>query len=496
MTMTMTDRAGTATELVRVPMHINGQDVEPGAGTYTIINPSTELPFGEAPEASIADVHAAIEAANAAAPAWAATPRAERSRLLYALADRLEAERERLVPWLGAEMGGVAQGSAGNTLRVAIEAFRAFGERANLDFSESYAPRVSFGEVVSGVARRKPVGVVAVIAAYNAPLVNVATMAGPALAAGNTVIIKPAPQDPLTTLEVARLATEVGFPPGVVNSVNGADIEIGRELVRNARVHGIGFTGSPAVGVDIAKSAAEQLKPVLLELGGKGACIVLDDADLDIAVNVLSLTWRMHSGQICGAPTRAIVHESVRDELVSRLAAVAETLKVGPGDDPTTNVGPVINAGHRDRIEGYINSALEAGATAAVGGSRPDVAPGYYAAPTLLVDCTPDMRAVREEIFGPVISMITITDDQEAVAIANDSDYGLVNYVVSRDSARALKIAEQLESGVVSINTPQSAGNGIEEMPFGGRKFSGYGRKGGIHAMLAFTEPAGIVIKS
>ncbi|ASN53359.1 aldehyde dehydrogenase [Sinomonas sp. R1AF57] len=483
-------------ELVVVPLHIGGEDVAAGGGTYVVVNPSTEKPFGEAPEATIADVQAAVDAANAAAPAWAATPRRERARLLHALADRLDQERGRLVPWLGAEMGGVQNGSAGRTLDVAIEAFRAFGERANLDLSENYAPRVSMGEVVSGVARRRPVGVVAVIAAYNAPLVNTSTMAGPALAAGNTVIIKPAPQDPLTTLELARIATEVGFPPGVVNTVNAVDPEIGRELVRNAGVHGVGFTGSPTVGVEIAQAAAAQLKPVLLELGGKGACIVLDDADLDIAVNVLSLTWRMHSGQICGAPTRAIVHESVRDELVRRLAAVAETLVVGPGDHPQTTVGPVINGGHRDRIEGYIASAREAGATTAVGGSRPDVSPGFYAAPTLLVDCTPDMAAVREEIFGPVISMITITEDDEAVAIANDSDYGLVNYVVSGNSARALSIAERLESGVVSINTPQSAGNGIEEMPFGGRKLSGFGRKGGIHAMLAFTEPAGIVLRS
>ena len=483
-------------EFVRVPLHIGGKDVVAGAGTYTVTNPSTEQPFGEAPEASLADVQAAVDAANAAAPGWAATPRRERARLIYALAERLDRERGRLVPWLGAEMGGVEQGSAGRTLDVAIDAFTAFGDRAHVDMSESFAPRASMGEVLSGVARRKPVGVVAVIAAYNAPLVNTSTMAGPALAAGNTVIVKPAPQDPLTTLEIVRLATEVGFPPGVVNSVNGIDAEIGRELVRNPGVHAIGFTGSPKVGIEIAQAAAAQLKPVLLELGGKGACIVLDDADLDIAVNILAVTWRVHSGQICGAPTRAIVHESLRDELVARLAAVAETLKVGPSNDPSTTVGPVISAQHRDRIEGYIESARRDGATAAVGGDRPAVAPGFYAAPTLLVDCTPAMAAVREEIFGPVISMVTVASDDEAVAVANDTDYGLVNYVVSRSTPRALALAERLESGVVSINTPQSGGNGIEEMPFGGRKLSGFGRKGGMHAMYAFTEPAGIVIKS
>lgn len=483
-------------DLIRVPMHIGGKDVEAHGGSYSVINPSTEQQFGEAPEANLSDVQAAIDAANAAAPGWAATPRRERSRLIHALADRLDQERARLVPWLGAEMGGVEQGSAGRTLDVAIDAFRAFGDRALLDLSEVFEPRVSMGEVISGVAARKPVGVVAVIAAYNAPLVNTSTMAGPALAAGNTVIVKPAPQDPLTTLELVRLATEVGFPPGVVNSVNGIDPEVGRELVRNTGVHAVGFTGSPAVGVDIAKTAAEQLKPVLLELGGKGACVVLEDADLDVAANILAVTWRVHSGQICGAPTRAIVHESVRDELVERLVKIADTLKIGPAADPTTNVGPVISAAHRERVEGYISSAQEQGATAAVGGHRPELSPGYFVAPTLLVDCTSEMKAVREEIFGPVISMVTVSSDDEAVEATNDSDYGLVNYVVSRDAARALAVAQRLDSGVVSINTPQSGGNGIEEMPFGGRKFSGYGRKGGMHAMYAFTEPAGIVIKS
>lgn len=482
--------------LLSMPMHIGGQDVEAGNGSYDVINPSTEQVFATAPEASVADVQAAVTAANAAAPAWAATPPAERARLLAALADRIDHERDRLTPILSAEMGGTLAGSAGKGIDVAVDNFRTFAERAKLDLSETFAPRQSMGEVISGVLKRKPVGVVAVIAAYNAPLVNVSSMAGPALAAGNSVIIKPAPQDPLVTLELARLATEVGFPAGVVNTVNGREIEVGRELVRNVGVHAVGFTGSPAVGVDIAQTAAAQLKPILLELGGKGACLVLDDADLDTAVKVLALTWRFHSGQICGAPTRAIVHESLRDELVARLTEVASTLTIGPSDDPTTVVGPVVSAAQRERIEGYVASAIAEGASVAVGGTRPDITPGFYAAPTLLVDCTPEMKVVREEIFGPVISLVTVSSDDEAVAVTNDSDYGLVNYVISRDTARALSVAERLESGVVSINTPQSAGNGIEEMAFGGRKFSGYGRKGGIQAMLAFTEPAGIVIRS
>lgn len=216
------------------------------------------------------------------------------------------------------------------------------------------------------------------------------------------------------------------------------------KLVRNPGVHGIGFTGSPKVGVEIAKTAAERLKPVLLELGGKGACLVLDDADIDKSVKTLALTWVFHSGQICGAPTRAIVHESVRDQLVERLTAFAKTLTIGPANAPGTQVSPVISAAQRDRIEDYIASVVAEGATVAVGGDRPDLSPGFYAAPTLLVDCRPDMKAVREEIFGPVISLITVSSDDEAVTVANNSDYGLVNYVFSEDRARAWAVANQL----------------------------------------------------
>ena len=481
---------------IRVPLHIGGKDLAAGGGSYDVVDPSTEKVFGFAPEASVADVQQAIDAANTAFPAWAATPPAEKARLFRNWAEAVDDNRDRLIEWQIAEMGGTRNGAPSRTVMACGDFLRSFAERAFLDLGESFAPRPGFGGMLSGVARRKPVGVISVLTPYNAALLNIASMAGPALLTGNTVVVKPAPQDPLTALEVIRLATEAGFPPGVVNSLGGWDAEIGREMVRNPGVRGIGFTGSPKVGVEIAQVAGGQLKKMLLELGGKGACVVLDDAGLDIAVDILSSTWLFHSGQACGSPTRAIVHESLKDELVRRLVAVADSAVIGPTHDPASTVGPVISAAQRDRIEGYVASALEEGATLACGGSRPDVTPGFYAAPTLLTDCQPTMRAVREEIFGPVITMLTVADDDEAVAVANDSDYGLVNYVVSRNTNRAFALANRLESGVVSINTLQSAGNGIEEMPFGGRKLSGFGRKGGTHAMLAFTDPQGIVVKS
>lgn len=488
--------SNAADDLIRVPMHAGGADFEAHGGTYEVIDPATEQPIGVAPNATLTDVQVVIDEANAAQPAWAALPVAERSRLLDALADRLNEERERLVPWLGKEMGGVERGpgSSGATLDVAIEEFRAAAHDPMPDMHETFQPRQRGPELISGVAKRVPVGVVAVICAYNAPLVNLSTMAGPALMAGNTVIVKPAPQDPLTTLELVRLATAVGFPPGVINSVNGQSPEIGEELVRNPGVHAVGFTGSPAVGVQIAKSAAATLKPILLELGGKGALIVLEDADLDKVVPALTKTWTFNAGQICAAPTRALVHSSIKDELVDRLKEFAKGLKIGPGTDPDVRVGPVISAAQRDRIEGYIQSAREEGATIEIGGDRPDIVPGFYAAPTLITNARPDMKVVREEVFGPVISMLTFDTDEEAIALANDTDYGLTNYVFSEDVPRAYAIAGRLVSGNVNVNTFLGAGPGIGNMPFGGRKQSGYGRKGGRHSRQAFTTTLGITL--
>lgn len=488
--MTQTSTASRTHELF-----IDGRYQAAGAGTYEVLNPSTEAVVGLAPEASIADLNQAVEAANRAFPSWSQLPVTERARLLHALADRLEDEKQTLQLFLAAEMGGTASGSAAKTIDVAVHAFRNAARLGASDNSEPFTPRQGMnGTLLFGVVHRKPVGAIAVITAYNAPLVNVSTMAGPALIAGNTVIVKPAPQNPLGMLELGRLSQEVGFPPGVFNIINATDIQVGRHLVAHPGVAAIGFTGSPGVGVEIAREAARTLKPVLLELGGKGACLVLDDADLDKAVEVLALTWVFNSGQICGAPTRAIVHESLHDELVSRLAAMATKLTVGPSDDERTVVGPVISAAHRDRIEGYIRSAREEGATIVAGGQRPSFERGYYAAPTLITDCTAGMTAVREEIFGPVICVLRATDDAHAIELANDSDYGLVNYVISRDTARAYQVAQQLISGTVNINTFQGGGNGIDDMPFGGRKLSGFGRKGGRYAIEAFTQPLGITI--
>ncbi|HET7719983.1 MAG TPA: aldehyde dehydrogenase family protein, partial [Acidimicrobiales bacterium] len=351
------------------------------------------------------------------------------------------------------------------------------------------ATPLAAGALMSAVAVRQPVGVVGCITPYNFPITNMAGKVAPALATGNTVVIRPAPQDPLAVIELVRIMDEVGFPPGVVNLVTGSTPESGAALVDSPDVDMISFTGSTAVGVKIMEAGARTMKRQLLELGGKGAGIVFEDADVKKAVAAFVSVWGFHSGQICTAPTRAVVHRSIYDQVVEALAAAAPTLKVGDPWQPDTIVGPVISGAHRDRIEGYVKAGVDEGAELVAGGSRPDVATGFYCAPTLLAGCSNDMRVVREEIFGPVLVVVPFDDEDEAVAIANDSDYGLYDYVFTEDSAKAFRVAKQLRCGHVGLNTAQRN----HEAPFGGFKMSGVGRDSGDFGLYAYTELQSIV---
>jgi len=331
---------------------------------------------------------------------------------------------------------------------------------------------------------------VACISPYNFPLVNMAGKVGPALATGNTIVMKPAPQDPLAIIEFADICQQVGFPPGVVNVVTGSAPELGEALVSSKNVDMISFTGSTAVGARIFEAGGQTMKRLLLELGGKGACIVCEDADLAKAVTALVSVWGFHSGQICTAPTRAIVHRSAYDKLVAGLQAAAPNLVVGPPEAADTVVGPLISGQHRDRVEQYIETGREEGGSLLVDGRRPaNVSQGYYVGPTLLSDCTNDMTVVREEIFGPVIVLVPFDDEDDAIKIANDSDYGLYDYVFSEDTGRAFSIAQQLEAGHVGINTAQRN----HEAPFGGFKMSGVGRDGGDFGLYAYTEIQSVI---
>jgi acyl-CoA reductase-like NAD-dependent aldehyde dehydrogenase len=345
------------------------------------------------------------------------------------------------------------------------------------------------GGLMSAIAVRQPVGVVACITPYNFPIVNMAGKIGPALAMGNTVVVKPAPQDPLAVIRVGEILQEAGFEPGVVNVVTGSGAAVGEALVGSPDVDMVSFTGSTAVGRRIGEVAGRDMKRLLLELGGKGAAVVFDDADLRTAIGTIASTWMFHSGQICTAPTRVLAQRGVYDQLVEGLRATAAALIVGDPLAPDTVVGPVISAAHRDRVERYVAIGRYEGATLLAGGTRPKLGSGFYVAPTLLADCKPEMTVVQEEIFGPVVVALPFDDEDEGIELANGTEFGLYDYVFSADSARAMRVARQLRSGNVGINTAQRN----HEAPFGGFKRSGVGRDGGSFGLHAYSELQSIV---
>jgi acyl-CoA reductase-like NAD-dependent aldehyde dehydrogenase len=342
---------------------------------------------------------------------------------------------------------------------------------------------------MGAVAVRQPVGVVACITPYNFPIVNMAGKVGPALAMGNTVVVKPAPQDPLAVTVFGEILQEAGFPDGVVNVVTGSGAEAGEALVASPHVDMVSFTGSTVVGKRIGEVAGRDMKRLLLELGGKGAGLVFDDADVRTAVGTITSVWAFHSGQICTAPTRVIAQRGIYDQIVAGLQQAAGFLKVGDPLEPDTVVGPVISEVQRDRIEGYVRAGVDEGGTVVVGGERPGIDRGFYVAPTLIADCKAGMRVVQEEIFGPVVVVVPFDDEEEGVALANGTEFGLYDYVFSADTARAMRVARQLRSGNVGINTAQRN----HEAPFGGFKQSGVGRDGGSFGLHAYSELQSIV---
>lgn len=463
--------------------------------TYEIVNPATEQVVGEAPEATVDEVEAACAAAADAFPAWSRTSPEERAALLDRAADIIREHVDELIPLVQAETGATMRVTKTMQVPTCVDRFRRYARGAvepnviALPPSEMPSTALASGGLMSAIAVRQPVGVVACITPYNFPIVNMAGKIGPALAMGNTVVVKPAPQDPLAVVRVVELVKEAGFPPGVVNVVTGSGAAAGEALVSSPHVDMVSFTGSTVVGQRIGEVAGRGMKRLLLELGGKGAALVFDDADLRTAIGTITSVWAFHSGQICTAPTRVLAQRGVYDKVVGGLQAAAGHLKVGDPLAPDTILGPVISSVHRDRIEGYVRAGAEEGGTVVVGGERPDVSPGYYVAPTLIADCKAGMKVVQEEIFGPVVVVVPFDDEDEGIALANGTEFGLYDYVFSADSARAMRVAKQLRSGNVGINTAQRN----HEAPFGGFKQSGVGRDGGSFGLHAYSELQSIV---
>jgi acyl-CoA reductase-like NAD-dependent aldehyde dehydrogenase len=306
---------------------------------------------------------------------------------------------------------------------------------------------------------------------------------------GNTVVIKPAPQDPLAVIRLVEVLDEVGFPPGVINIVTGAGPEVGEAIVASPHTDMISFTGSTGVGQAIGEVAGRSMKRLLLELGGKGAALVFDDADLTRVIPQLVSTWAFHSGQICTAPTRIIAHRDVYEPLLAGMAQAAGQLKVGDPLEPDTVVGPVITEAHRDRVQAMIEQGKAAGSSVRAGGERPDIDTGYYIAPTLLADCKPEDAAVQQEFFGPVVVALPFDDEDEAITLANGTEFGLYDYVFTADAGRGMRVARQLRSGNVGINTLQRH----HEAAFGGMKQSGVGRDGGTFGLHTYSELQSVI---
>ncbi|MEE6176025.1 aldehyde dehydrogenase family protein [Mycobacterium sp. 050134] len=439
-------------------------------------------------DAAVAD--AAVAAAKSAhdSGVWRLMSPAERARMIDAIADNLAARFDALTVLQVRENGATLRSAGAFLLGYSIAHLRYFAELARSYSFEETGPLMEAPTLAAGVLRREPVGVCAGIVPWNFPLLLAVWKLGPALAAGNTIVLKPDDQTPLTLLELAKAAHEVGLPAGVLNVVTGPGPVVGARLAEHPEVRKLAFTGSTEVGRTVMRAAAGNVKKVTLELGGKGANIVCPDADLDLAVDGTLFGFLLMGGQACESGTRLILHESIHDDFVQRLVARASALVVGDPMDPATDVGPLISAKQKAQVEKYIALGQEAGCKIAFQGATPvdpRLAKGNWVAPTILTGATNDMRVAREEIFGPVLVVIKCADDAEAVAMANDSEYGLSAGVWSTDNQRALAIARDLESGTVWINDWHM----VNAMyPFGGMKQSGLGRELGPRALDEYTE--------
>ncbi|MBB6376336.1 aldehyde dehydrogenase (NAD+) [Pseudonocardia eucalypti] len=464
-----------------------------GAGQETVLDPATGAPLGAVPNAGPADVAAAVAAARAASDAggWAeATPRA-RSEALYRLADELSGMVARLLDVVVAETGCPVRLARSQQVELPLRHLEYWAEAARRPELTGRAPVVTprpGGPATLGAwaVRREPYGVVAAITPYNFPLLENVMKLGPALAAGNTVVLKPSPYTPYSALLLAEAAERAGLPAGVLNVVTGG-AEVGAALTRDARVDLVSFTGSDAVGAHILAAAAPRLTKVLLELGGKSALLVCADADLELAARIGARNITTHAGQGCVLATRHLVHASVLPEYLDRLAAAVTAVRVGPPRDPATGMGPLIRPAAVERVAGYVAGAVRDGAGVLTGGSAPtEPTGGFYYRPTVLTGVGNDWPVAREEIFGPVGVVIGFGSEDEAVALANDSAYGLAGHVVSRDAGRAFQLAGRLRTGTVDINGGPGYTN--PDVPFGGRGRSGLGRENGAEGLDEYTQ--------